>query len=308
MNKKVPIPLIMALVVGIGIWLLIVVGRQDSESTDQEERKASGKSNAAGATESVEESGGKDEEGKGKAGESGATGAEAKREPGAITIIDGEKLSQPKEPSDPVERLMKPGSGNGGAGSGEGNPPGEAIFPLVTSAPDFPYNLKTFEEWETISTEDMESYQRSLMSRVGRWDAEEVGSFFHRVHDKLDGEETKSAFREAVLGTWCSKDVDGCLHSLEENLPPDVAIAAKRDALAGFSDQDWMTALQYLRKHGDTAIEERLGGDSTEFVGNVVNWMAREGGRAETEQLIASLEQPKNREAAELAFRGKKAQ
>ncbi len=171
--------------------------------------------------------------------------------------------------------------------------------PAVTRAPDFPFNLETFDDWQSLSAEDLQKYRRSMISRIGRVNASTVGDFFYRVHADMSDPEAKKSFRESILGVWCAKDVDGCLSSIEENFTGEEAFVAKRDALAGWAAEDWMTARQFLQTHGDKALEDRLGGDSSRFVGNVVAWMVKESSAGETEALVSALQQQKNIDVAQ---------
>ena len=219
----------------------------------------------------------------------------AEEDPGKAKTLLGDAKA---DPAQRLKKIMK-----SGARTPDGTLISQPIDPLLARAADFPHNLKTFDDWKSLTKEELDKYRRSLISRVGRWDAEGVEAFYYRVHDQLPNDEAKSSFRETILGVWCAKDVDGCLHSIETNHAPDLAIAAKREALRGWAKEDWMTAFSFLKKHGDQTIADRLGGDSTGFIENVAYWVAREAKPGEPENMLALLTTPENKDKAQPILR-----
>jgi hypothetical protein len=170
---------------------------------------------------------------------------------------------------------------------------------LKRSAEDFPHNLDAFADWSSLSADELRIYRASLISRVGRWDAEKVSRFFFKADAQFTDPAAKTEFRNAILGVWCAKGVESCLSGLEETLPAQDAVGAKREAMAGWAREDWLTALRYLQSNGDNQIEARLGGDSTQFVATVVREVNAAHGIEEARGLLSQITQENNRAAAQ---------
>ncbi len=169
---------------------------------------------------------------------------------------------------------------------------------VATRAPDFPYEIKKFTDWPSLSKEEIEKYRESFISRIGRWSAEEIQSLFYNFHDSIQPD-AKPAFREIILGLWCAKDVEGCLQSLEQEWDQNLAHIAKQDALTGWVAEDWISGLNFLKRNGDEAIEARLGGDSTGFVAGLAHWVAAEASEERRKDFLASLSIPRHKAFAE---------
>ena len=169
-------------------------------------------------------------------------------------------------------------------------------------AEDFPHNLKTFDDWGSISAAEMETYRVSLIARVGHWDAAEVEEFFFRASPEITDPAALRSFRESVLGVWCAKDVDPCLDQLVERLDAALVSGARQDALAGWAREDWLTALRFLQRTGDEVIEAQLGGDSSRFVKNLISEVARANGIVNAAEVASLLKSVNNQSAANVAI------
>jgi len=178
----------------------------------------------------------------------------------------------------------------------------KSVPPIVRRAADFPHNLKTFADWGSVSSDEMSSYRVSLISRVGRWEAEEIAAWYKKAAPGITDGDALREFREAVLGVWCSKDVDGCLLELRQDA------GAKQDALAGWAQEDWVPALRFLQRDGDRSVEAQLGGDSSRFVKNLLWQVAEANGVGEAAEVASYLKTPTNRAAAESVIAGLKAE
>ena len=165
-------------------------------------------------------------------------------------------------------------------------------------AEEFPFNLKTFDDWQQFTEADLIKYRASLISRVGRWEASEIAAFFHEADPGFSERAAQQEFRSSVLGAWCAKDAEGCLASMEKTLKGDDAFAAKQAALGSWARDDWMTALRFLHRYGDEAIENRLGGDSTRYIAMLVRNVRQDNGIEEARELVNSLHSERNKVVA----------
>ena len=169
----------------------------------------------------------------------------------------------------------------------------------LSRAPDFPHNLNTFDGWSELSAEELKKYRVSLISRVGRWDAGKVAEFFFAADSEINEPAAKAEFRKSILGVWCSKDVENCLANMDEAMSVQEATAAKQQALEGWSQEDWLAALHYLQRHGDSVIEQKVGGENTIFFRNIIHHVSTAYGVDEAEGILSHISGPKNRAAAE---------